>query len=344
MSRVGLLFVIVLVLLAGCNGIVDGDGTDREPYSVPEPIEPAADGANDESGEDEPEQLLPGLTVEGIDDVGALQREHQHALDGQPHTVNSTTDARYENGTPYYAVEQSAAMTDAERYIIEDIIAGEQLFSADDGNISRIETWENETQHVTRFEFENGSVAYEERGRFPWVDMEYPLSLLYRESEDITVSAATVDGTPVYVLEAAEPDPDSVFEADEPFAGWAVIDEDGLILQAAVEGTIIQRGETILVEERTTLESVGGTDVEEPPWLEEAVEELEADANEREPGEIPPPDDEDATEDGDTNEIGNGNGDHEETADGDGEHGGTDDDDTEEEDSDTNDNRSNDGA
>lgn len=83
MTRYRVLLVAALLVLAGCSGGLSGsddDVPDREPYSVDETVDPAANEAETD-GEADVDYLAPGLTADGVENVRMLVDHHFDALE-----------------------------------------------------------------------------------------------------------------------------------------------------------------------------------------------------------------------------------------------------------------------
>lgn len=97
MSGFRVVLVATLVIFAGCSAFGSPDGTiDRDPYTVNETVDPTPD---------EPIQLVPGLTTDGINDSAALVDAHAATLDNASYVINQEYTITYSNGTVAHHVQ-----------------------------------------------------------------------------------------------------------------------------------------------------------------------------------------------------------------------------------------------
>lgn len=87
---VRVLLVAILLLLAGCGSIGIGDDSNsRDPYEVDETV----------TSTNEPQQLVPGVTTEGLENPEALVDSHRETFANASYTLERNFTATYPNST-----------------------------------------------------------------------------------------------------------------------------------------------------------------------------------------------------------------------------------------------------
>lgn len=311
--RVSVLAVVLLVALAGCNGVVDGlsDGPseqNRDTYDVGEPLEPSLSTPTPAPDEDAPS----GISADAVYDLEELWAEHRAQLDGRSYSAYVESVARDANGSEVYAVEQRSEFdyNASWHYIVEETrgnlsLAYSARRSADPGSIGThlsdadavtVEHWFDPRSPYQRIEAENGSVTHVVGFEIPVLPGDWRLRNSLPAVENATVDRREYREGAYYVVSAEEVDPRSEFVADEPFSLTLFVAPDGLIEHYRLEGTVRVDGRDLRIVEGMSLSDVGETAVERPDWYEAALEGTDRDTPTDERGSD---DDEETPTDGD---------------------------------------------
>ncbi|ELY58110.1 hypothetical protein C491_09954 [Natronococcus amylolyticus DSM 10524] len=246
-GRLALFAVVLVVLTAGCGGLVGDDGDD------------------DEEGGDR--ELAPGLAESGVTDSNLLVNEHRSQLEDRPFRTELERTV-VDDGTTIGAehVSQAVAAGGAparERTVLED----------DTGTVEYDQWIQPETPLVRHNE--SGSVAYGVGGhQSVGPSPPIPLDDAYDAVDSVAVEE---DSSERYVLEGTTEDLGSY----ESVAFTLVLAEEGYLEAYALEGILPDDEESVLATDRTTVEEEfflepTETGPEEPAWLEEAREEIAA--------------------------------------------------------------------
>lgn len=247
--RAGFVGVVMIVLLAGCQADIPGDP--RPDFSVtPAPYVP-----------------VPGVSIEGIEDVDQLARAHEQALAGRSYTVHMNLTVHRPNGTVRGGSStQIQVGPDHERFWLASTSFGDYPF---DGTAQPdVDAWSN------------GSTTFLRR--------THPDRIVYRayDTADTGWDQAPPDGATIRAYLGGW-DRVTVTDRDrEDGARYHVTAAEG---SRSIEAAILDSG---LVFEFTAVrpaasfvrlevagratyavryELVGETSVERPPWLDEAI-------------------------------------------------------------------------
>lgn len=246
-GRLALLAVALVVLTAGCGGLVGDDG--------------------DGEGDDGERELAPGLTESGVTDSHLLVNEHRSQLEDRAYRAELERTA-VDDGTVVGSEQVSQAVAPGgsparERAVLED----------ETGTVE-YDRWIEPETPLARHD-ESGAVDYDIDGRQS-VDPSPPIPLedAYEAVDSVAVEE---DSSERYVLEGVA----DTLGSYELASFTLVLAEDGYLEAYALEGTVPDDEESILATDRTTVEeefSLEPTDAgpEEPAWLEEAHEEIAA--------------------------------------------------------------------
>lgn len=280
-SRLAVALVVCLVLTAGCSGFSGADGSpDREPYGVEEEM-----NASIKEG---PEELLPGLTTEGIADSEELRESHEEVIGNRSYVLEIETENVFEDGNE--SVRQTINSTlyvDPEAEIVHETV--HQRF---EGNISivspqadvepnrTVERWFGE-ETAFRTELENGSVEYTpsrdgmRRGHDRIDEASIYLLAPLPNEETTTAGAVESEEGTYYVVEVetnASGDELGPGLQESEAEARTLVREDGLVRQTASERVHVHgEGERTLVAQTVEITAIGETTVERPDWYEEAV-------------------------------------------------------------------------
>ncbi|AGB37261.1 hypothetical protein [Natronococcus occultus] len=234
----------LVVVTAGCGGLVGDDG-------------------DDEGGDRE---LAPGLTESGVTDSHLLVNEHRSQLEDRAHRTKLertvTDDGAVVGSETVSQVVAPGGSPARERTVLED-----------DTETVEYDQWiEPETPLVRHNE--SGSIAYDISGQQS-VDPSPPIPLdnAYDAVDSVAVEE---DSSEPYVLEGVTEDLGSY----ESVSFTLILTEEGYLEAYALEGMLPDDEASVLATDRTTVEEEfslepADTGPEEPPWLEEAHEEID---------------------------------------------------------------------
>ena len=232
------------ILLAGCNGVADDDTVDRDPYGVDE--EYAAD------------EVLPGLTADGVDDPSSLWLHHRETLNGPPYVRSQHREVVDDDGAMIRQSESRTVVGEDGRPVLSESTSGDPpiettiWLDADSGYIRQVD--ENESANV----YEDDTLTTP----VPHLVVD-PIELLGAVTS-VTVATSDADGDR-YVLEGSGSVESYV---DAEFT--AVVTEVGYVTALEFEGDHELVGEDDeLAFERLSVEfsNVGEpVDLERPEW------------------------------------------------------------------------------
>ncbi|MFC7232418.1 hypothetical protein ACFQMM_15370 [Saliphagus sp. GCM10025308] len=255
--RAGLVILLV-VLLAGCSAFGSGvEDPDREPYGVDEPVDPEPA---------EPDELLPGLTSEGVTDPHGLAASHEKTLSERSFRINQTGRWTRPNGSVAREYRLNATV-DADG----STLGHEYVNPLHEDFVIRLDFWrENET--YVRAHRMDGSVAYDRSDTVP--GQLFGLGTIrsgLESMENVSVSRATIEDDTYYVLESTDPD-ERTYDT-ENVSMRMVVHEAGYVRDYRLEYEV-EREETLTVVTDLSTARVGDPDlnVTVPEWLEDAKE------------------------------------------------------------------------
>lgn len=240
----------VLLVLAGCNGILPGPGTptDSTTTSVDYP---------------------PGLVVNGVSSPDALSHAHGDALANTSfaysHSIRATR-----NGTLASSRNQTLRATAGGERVLSTTTASGPVFYL---YPQRAVTWSNGTVDASKF-WVNGSVRYA-AGRNPYHPPDWPTlttrvySLYLALSFDVE---HTSDGFTLTATGARHPDAVAPYFENESNVSLTMhLDRRGVVRSYRLEFDGVLRGNTYHVVETYDVTQLGGVTVERPPWVDEAL-------------------------------------------------------------------------
>lgn len=281
-SRLAVVLVVCLVAMAGCSGLSGGDGPpDREPYGVDERV--------NVSVEEGPEELLPGLTTDGVTNVSALREAHREAIGNRSYAIEYEDEYVMEENNE--TVRQSSNVTiyiDPEAEVVHEVV--HQRYEGNRSIVDQqaglgpnrtVERWFGEGP-VSRTEFENDSVEYTTWDEGTWTPATrieqtstQTLAPLQNVEETRTAGAVESEEGTYYVVEGEENGTVEDVESGQQeyeMEARTLIREDGLLRQTVSERVHVhQEEERTLINRTTEITAIGETDVERPDWYEEAV-------------------------------------------------------------------------
>lgn len=280
-SRLAVTLVALIVLTAGCSGLSGGDGSpDREPYDVDGEVNASAGGS---------EELLPGLTTEGVTNSEMLQEAHHEAIGDRTHTLKVETEYVIEDGNgTFRRTSEMTLQIDPEAGVVHEVVRhrvdGDEslpsLYATDEPNRT-VERWFGE-KVLFMTEFENGTVEYT---RPQYDTQEYDrtdqasirlLAPLQSLEKPTTAGAVESDEGTYYVVEGEEDlsgDELGSNRQEGTLEARTLVREDGLVRQT-VAGQIAVDGDgnRTVINQTAEITDIGETTVERPDWYEEAVE------------------------------------------------------------------------
>ncbi|WP_312910082.1 hypothetical protein [Natronosalvus caseinilyticus] len=254
-SRAGLVILLV-VLLAGCSAFGSGvEEIDREPYGVDEPVDPEPS---------ESDELLPGLTSEGVTSPHDVGTAHADILVERSFTLEQTVTWYHPNGS---IVRRSSSNATAEAG--GPMVGHEYVEPLHDDFVIRQDVWRANETYV-RSHRPDGSVRYDRFDAFP---SRFLGAGTIRQGlgsmENVTVSRATIEDDTYYVLEST--DPDTRVHDTENASMRMIVHEDGYVRAFRLEHEV-EHEETLTVVNDLSTNRVGDPDlnVTAPEWVEDA--------------------------------------------------------------------------
>ncbi|WP_255168552.1 hypothetical protein [Natrononativus amylolyticus] len=236
--------VVLLVVLAGCGGFADG--TDREPYGVDEPVDP------------EPEELLPGVTADGVSDPEQLHAAHFDALEDDVYeqtTIRTTAD---ESGTVDSTVitsETVGANGTPALVVVEHWEQAPENLTADPTHEHRI--WITDGENYGKQVNDSGDVTHARNVSVGLLEPEPPAPPV--EFYDRT-DAVEEDGDRIHLEGAGD-----IWSYENASFTLSLTDA-GYIERLQLDAEVGDRA----VEETMVLETREAFPLEEPEWVEEA--------------------------------------------------------------------------
>lgn len=259
--RTATLAFCVLILLTGCNGLLDDvTGEKRGSYDVPE-------------------RHPPGIDQDGVTDTRVLLANHTAALRNRSVTVRSDHVQRFrDNDTVRYQSRTTERVGESGSYFT---VYRRDGYDSDVLGTSprRVERWSNGSTallKVTR----NGTTDY--RPTWPLAKGQrarYETLLLLLSDIDPTLDGTrTLEGREVYVLRANRDNMSIGLPNDRvartarnlSFVAW--VEQSGLVRGYRLEYDVSIANSTVRVTETLAFEDIGSTTVPRPSWVETAVE------------------------------------------------------------------------
>lgn len=257
MAPCRVLTVALLLVLAGCSGLVPADdGTDRTPYGVDDELEPA------------PDTLAPGLTSEGVENASALIENHYDVLENRTendtHVATVRTADVTENGT--------AAQRSRGRFVVDSPDRWYRTVTqtrTGDAEPTVLETWVEGDEQLVRVDRPQVALEYRRSPPPKRRPLERVLRSVLSEATNATVEERTRNATNWYLVTAAV----ESGAADAPTVTFRVR-EDGFVAQLTYAYRFDEDSpDRDHVETRIEFEPDGPDPLERPDWYEEALEE-----------------------------------------------------------------------
>ncbi|WP_158589378.1 hypothetical protein [Halococcus sp. IIIV-5B] len=256
------LVVVVLVILAGCNGVLDGG--DGESTST---VTPAAVPTDRPTATAHP-ALAPGLTQRGIEDPDALLAAHADALDDRSFTTRSNTTVEFPNGSVTArgtSTTYAGPPGEAVRLVLDRNGTDEP---------THIEAWQRDGELLVNRTYTNGTTTYDRIavgsqqriGTYGAGSLEY----LFDSTSLAGTSVAERErnGTPVYVVRGR-----TEGQLMDGTTFRLVVDSDGRIQRYRVTRATFAGNESATATTVVTYDDVGTTpSPERPAWVDTARE------------------------------------------------------------------------
>lgn len=278
--------LVVVLALAGCSGISSsGDvvGTESStltPVAVPERSTPVGETPPTATPEN---QLVPGLTTEGVTDPFALADAHEDVLTNRSYTRVTHTELVGPNGTLRSTHQVLRVARGGYRYHLTATSASAQSYPVS-AVASRLELWYDDAPPLFRVgEGENVSYRVGMTGSLggPVGDVtgEDRLVGLYGTVDRWSVRPVISRDHIRVVLESQEPPDTDVLRlptlVSEPRNAdlRVVLTGDGRVVAHRLQYDATFDGQPVRVVRRVRFVLVGETAVAEPDWLDEAQRE-----------------------------------------------------------------------
>lgn len=264
----GVLALAALLAFAGCNGILSGDQqSNTTSNATVTPLDVPTDQPTASPGQ----QLVPGLTSEGVTNGAALMRAQSAFLESHSTVTRSNTTVTAANGTILYSIHQTIRRGQSSEAVA---LSANFTGSASGGqNVTELEGWATDEGSYIRRTYENGSVTYSEStGQITAGGVLGPtgLSTYLSAAEQGNASVVTREsnGSPQYLVSG------ELFASDLNTTYRLTIDEQGVTRDLlAIRPNPGEMGEEIRAH--ATLESTGNESLEAPAWLSEAKQQTQ---------------------------------------------------------------------
>lgn len=257
MLRTGLLAIVLVVLLAGCVGVVDD--TDREPYTVDEPVSPS------------PADALEGIGDDGVENAVVLREAHQRAVGTDSYRVETEVVVRKLEGDGGFERQQSIVRDSGHRtaHVIErqrgDPMGPVSVSELPDGDGAVVlERWESAEVTIDRLEVD-GTVEYDEDATRTVVTESVHLQALSWIGP-ATVDVRHDDDGRYYRFESDRPARDHQFD-EESFEARIHVTDEGVIEAFEMSAKTRDTGTPIQVTVSWSLTDRGEVTPEEPDWV-----------------------------------------------------------------------------
>lgn len=282
MMRSGVVGVALLLVLAGCSGVVPGSGDDtpeRSPYTVEDELDrqPTAEPSGDDETETSAaaDYLAPGLTADGVEDPSLLLESHFSILERESRNGTYVVVSR-ENGT----VNGTPISARRSRYVVRYPTAWyhsrTRIDYDDDTTDARVkERWVAGSRWLIRVNSTDDPVSYDagnisgRPGHPPILrqQLAQTLSTVTAARSDVTVAERVRNDTAWYVVTGSRRTGDTI--TTYTFH----VREDGFIERRFTE-RIVERSsaEPRIYDARLTFEIDEDGTLERPGWYETARE------------------------------------------------------------------------
>ena len=259
----GVLAFAAILTLAGCNGVLNGgDQQNTTSNSTVTPVDVPTDQPTASSAQ----QLIPGLTSEGVTNSTALLQAQNAFVENHSTVTRSNTTITAKNGTVLTSINQTVRQSESSGAVA--FTANYTGSTSDRGNVTRSEGWETDEGSYVRRTFKNGTVDYwsgppnalNGAGGLSPVGLSTYLSTAGGNTSVVT---RQVNGSPRYLVSGSV----SAFDASTSYR--LTIDEQGVTRDLlAIRPNDGGPGEE--TRGHATIATTGNESLEAPDWLSEA--------------------------------------------------------------------------
>lgn len=255
-----LLLIALLVMSAGCSAFDSSPNGDRDPLTA------------------ENDELVPGLTEDGINDTTAFANAHYDALEYGEFERTEQQVRHNESGEVIRTTNTTQTVTeDAARYVLR--VDPDSLADPEPDAVMTRETWREDGDRMSITRVTDAAGTTEFYGQNMGLEStSLPVSLYELSEVEHTVSVGESDsGAERYRIEGAG---NITQHSDQHVEFDLLVDSSGLIQTYDITHTMP------VDNEEQTWEHVGeftrddDFELEEPDWVEEGWEELESQAAE----------------------------------------------------------------
>jgi len=265
--------LVSLVVLGGCSafGTAGPDAGQRTvtPAPVPTP----------DTG------LPPGVTADSVSDPERLGSAHERRFANRSYAVTVVRAVQFVNGTTALLLERGRMVGD-DGVILSWRHRTARERAGGDTIVSR-RAWTNESVHVLRLQYANGTTRYrvgESHRRYPYRRTAYSVAKTLSDENAAVVASDTDADPPTYALESRNLSEEWATSTDldrvETSSIRAVVTGSGLLRRASVRYTGIRDGAPAVANSTIRFDTDPGT-ITRPAWVETALEQRsrESDTN-----------------------------------------------------------------
>ncbi|MFU1779756.1 hypothetical protein ACM16X_00075 [Haloarcula japonica] len=252
-----------LVVLGGCNAFSTAGPSGGERTVTPAPV-PTPDPS-----------LPPGVTANSISDPERLGSAHERRLTNRSYTVTVVRTVQFANGTTARRLERGRIVGDDGVILSWRHRAGHERAGGD--TIVGRRSWTNESVHVLRFQYANGTTRYmveESHQRYPYRRTAYNVATTLSDENAAVVASDTNADPPTYVLESRDLGEEWATSADldrvETSSIRAIVTGTGLLKRASVRYTGMRDGAPAVANSTIRFDTDSGA-VTRPAWVETAL-------------------------------------------------------------------------
>lgn len=262
--------LLVLVVLAGCNGFPSG--------SSDNPTVTPADVPTDSSPETPEGQLAPGVFPTGIN-ASALAHAHARVLGSTTFTIRMNRTYRYPNGTVrrWFSTKTSvdSDFPSQSRIYSRTRYSQSYLRNSDYLLLSIYERWYTSNATYQRFTFANNTTEY--RVRSPTGTNPFQITRAWRieasfSSVETQVTPLDRNGSTYYRIEAPVSS-GSLFASDGSTntSQWLLVDFRGVVREHHINATVAgQNGSPERMQLSISYQNISNTTVKRPAWVDTA--------------------------------------------------------------------------
>lgn len=272
--------LILVLVLAGCNGLLSGSGSEIETSDPSRSSVTPAPVPTDSPTPTPAPQLPPGVERSGVNNSRILGNAHASALQNVSYTIDYIFEVSFPNGTTlsrgtidaqvaanktrYKIIRNSSGVApqgprqirywaDGQRFRMTQTSGPSDMFNVTEGLISPRE----------RLGFERSTRAQ--------------IAEDFGAVETRLIGRETRNGTSIYGIEAT-----NVTHPDALTVRWvwtdprnvtlnARVDERGIVREYEIEYVTTLNGDTVQIRQQFRYTNIGETEVELPPWSEQTT-------------------------------------------------------------------------